>query len=191
MAYASWTVAFGEQPSAAKWNILGTNDASFNDGTGIFGLKKDLLATDSNPYKFSAYLAANQTGIADSSFTKVVFDTERFDTNSNFATGTYTAPVTGFYQINTYLISTFSGGTTGVTYIAAIYVNGAEVRRSDAVSTGGVTFATMTSQISDIIQLTATNTVDVYVYSDVGSGTTNVVSGAFHSRFSGYLVSRT
>lgn len=23
------------QPSAAKWNILGTNDASFNDGTGI------------------------------------------------------------------------------------------------------------------------------------------------------------
>lgn len=26
---------FGEQPSASKWNILGTNDASFNDGTGI------------------------------------------------------------------------------------------------------------------------------------------------------------
>lgn len=35
MAYATWSVSFGEQPSAAKWNILGTNDASFNDGTGI------------------------------------------------------------------------------------------------------------------------------------------------------------
>jgi len=35
MAYASWSVVFGEQPSAAKWNMLGTNDASFNDGTGI------------------------------------------------------------------------------------------------------------------------------------------------------------
>lgn len=35
MAYASWSVVFGEQPTAAKWNILGTNDASFNDGTGI------------------------------------------------------------------------------------------------------------------------------------------------------------
>lgn len=35
MAYVSWSVVFGEQPSAAKWNILGTNDASFNDGTGI------------------------------------------------------------------------------------------------------------------------------------------------------------
>lgn len=30
MAYQSWSVVFGEQPSAAKWNILGTNDASFN-----------------------------------------------------------------------------------------------------------------------------------------------------------------
>jgi hypothetical protein len=30
MAYAAWSVAFGEQPSAAKWNILGTNDAHFN-----------------------------------------------------------------------------------------------------------------------------------------------------------------
>ena len=35
MAYSSWSVVFGEQPSASKWNILGTNDASFNDGTGI------------------------------------------------------------------------------------------------------------------------------------------------------------
>jgi N-acetylneuraminic acid mutarotase len=35
MAYASWSVVFGEQPSAAKWNILGANDASFNDGTGL------------------------------------------------------------------------------------------------------------------------------------------------------------
>lgn len=30
MAYQSWSVVFGEQPSAAKWNILGTNDAYFD-----------------------------------------------------------------------------------------------------------------------------------------------------------------
>lgn len=34
-AYQAWSVVFGEQPSAAKWNILGTNDSSFNDGSGI------------------------------------------------------------------------------------------------------------------------------------------------------------
>lgn len=35
MAYVAWSVVFGEQPTAAKWNILGQNDASFNDGSGI------------------------------------------------------------------------------------------------------------------------------------------------------------
>lgn len=34
MAYASWSVTFGEQPSAAKWNILGTNDAYFDSLVG-------------------------------------------------------------------------------------------------------------------------------------------------------------
>ena len=38
MAYAAWSVIAGEQPTTAKWNILGTNDASFNDGTGIADL---------------------------------------------------------------------------------------------------------------------------------------------------------
>lgn len=33
--YTAWSVVFGEQPSTSKWNILGTNDASFADGTGI------------------------------------------------------------------------------------------------------------------------------------------------------------
>lgn len=34
MAYASWSVTFGEQPSAAKWNVLGTNDAYFDSLVG-------------------------------------------------------------------------------------------------------------------------------------------------------------
>lgn len=29
MAYQQWSVVYGEQPSASKWNILGTNDAHF------------------------------------------------------------------------------------------------------------------------------------------------------------------
>jgi hypothetical protein len=29
MSYQSWSVVFSEQPSAAKWNILGSNDAHF------------------------------------------------------------------------------------------------------------------------------------------------------------------
>lgn len=35
MSYTAWSVVFGEVPSETKWNILGANDDSFNDGTGI------------------------------------------------------------------------------------------------------------------------------------------------------------
>ena len=35
MAYSAQTFVAGEQPTAAKWNLLWSNDASFNDGTGI------------------------------------------------------------------------------------------------------------------------------------------------------------
>jgi hypothetical protein len=34
MAYASWSVVANEQPSASKWNILGTNDAYFDSLIG-------------------------------------------------------------------------------------------------------------------------------------------------------------
>lgn len=35
MSYTAWSVVFGEQPTAAKWNQLGQNDAGFKDGTNI------------------------------------------------------------------------------------------------------------------------------------------------------------
>lgn len=35
MSYTAWSVIFGEQPTAAKWNQLGANDAGFKDGTNI------------------------------------------------------------------------------------------------------------------------------------------------------------
>lgn len=38
MAYTAWSVVYGEQPTAAKWNQLGENDAGFKDGTNIDNL---------------------------------------------------------------------------------------------------------------------------------------------------------
>jgi hypothetical protein len=35
MSYTAWSVVFAEVPSATKWNLLGGNDAAFNDGSGI------------------------------------------------------------------------------------------------------------------------------------------------------------
>lgn len=35
MSYSAQTFVADEQPTTAKWNLLWSNDASFNDGTGI------------------------------------------------------------------------------------------------------------------------------------------------------------
>jgi hypothetical protein len=181
MAYASWSVVFGEQPTAAKWNILGTNDASFNNGTGIFGLYKNLLATDSNPYKFSVYRSGNQTVTA-STLTKVQLNAENFDTNSNFDSSTnyrYTAPVAGFYFVNGKIKN--NGNNILATYI---YKNGTLLREGNNLNpatnlSGGV--------VCDLIQLAASDYIEMWVYSD----NVTVTGGADVTYFSGFLVSRT
>jgi hypothetical protein len=38
MAYTAWSVVYGEQPTAAKWNQLGANDAGFKDASNIDAL---------------------------------------------------------------------------------------------------------------------------------------------------------
>lgn len=157
MAYTAWSVVFGEQPSTSKWNILGSNDSSFNDGTGIFGLKKDLLATDSNPYKFSVYRNAAQNS-GSSAFVKLNFDTELFDTNNNFTGGSYTVPISGFYDFNAR-----TSATAASQMVIALYKNSSVFRRGSHVKfpsdSGGVVY-------NDLVQCTLGDVIDFYLYTD-------------------------
>lgn len=183
MSYASWSVVFGEQPSAAKWNILGTNDASFNDGTGIAGLYKNLLTVDSNPYKFSAYRnAAANTG--NGAFAVIAYDTEVFDTNNNLSSGVYTAPVAGYYQFDW----TSSINTSGVVLIgSALHKNG--TRTVDGPITTPASGVSHTGSAGCLINLAANDTVDIRAYG--GSTQSLNVGNIYLNRFSGFLVSRT
>ena len=51
---------------------------------------------------FSAFKTSNQAVTANVS-TKVIFEAESFDTNSNFASSTFTPTVAGYYQVNAFL----------------------------------------------------------------------------------------
>jgi hypothetical protein len=187
MAYQSWSVVFGEQPSASKWGILGTNDASFNDGTGIFGLKKDLLTTDSNPYKFHVYRAGALT-IGAGSTAKVTFETETFDTNNNFDATTnnrYVAPVNGFYWFS----ATVSMAVNANLYGILLYKNNSSHKRGNFYSTGAV--ATNNEfTVTTLLQLSATDYIEIYMFNNSGSGSA-IDTGAEKSYFSGFLVCRT
>jgi hypothetical protein len=70
---------------------------------------------------FSAYLSSNQS-ISASTQTKITFDTEVFDTNSNFASNRFTPTVAGYYQVTGGFSSVPSGAITRI--ILSIYKNG-------------------------------------------------------------------
>lgn len=103
MAYSAWSVVAFEQPTTAKWNILGTNDAEFNSlistsgGVTSVGNGSDevVLRTQS---KARASLGTNQSLTANVQ-TTLQLDTEQFDVGSDFNTSTYTftAPIAGYY----------------------------------------------------------------------------------------------
>jgi hypothetical protein len=80
----------------------------------------DVMVSGNMP-AFAAYLAANQS-ISNGGSTKVLFDTEIFDTNNNFASSRFTPTVAGYYQIN---LTIGMGGTSMILGYGEIRKNGA------------------------------------------------------------------
>ena len=75
---------------------------------------------------FSAYTSANQTGISNSTWTKVTLNAKEFDTNNNFDSTTnyrFTPTVAGYYEINATI--SFNATVTNPTFCrVGIYKNG-------------------------------------------------------------------
>lgn len=94
----------------------------FADGSGDLTVQQNGVTLNriTSAPAFSSYASATQV-ISNATFTKVVFDVERFDTNNNFASSTFTPTVEGYYQINHALY--FAGSASGSTFVS-LYKNG-------------------------------------------------------------------
>lgn len=185
MAYVAWSVVFGEQPTAAKWNILGSNDASFNDGTGIAALNHSVTAV-TNPYQFAAYSAGQSIGTG--ATVKVTFGTEVFDTNNNFDSTTnyrYTAPVTGTYS---FASGVSVSAASGRFYAISIYKNGGVFKRGNHISTGAAGDHTLIAA-EPCMKLNSSDYVEIYFYNG-DAGTNGTYAGYDRTYFNGTLVSR-
>lgn len=121
-------------------------------GTGVAG----------NGPAFSAYKSSAQS-LSAATWTKLTFDVEEFDTNSNFASSRFTPTVAGYYQIN----GSASNGLNTQT-IASIYKNG-------SIYKAGVNFSNgYASVVSSLVYLNGTTDyVELYGYfaSSGNSGT--------------------
>ena len=174
-------------------NVDNTSDATKNIGgnaatvttnanlTGAITSVGNATSIGANPYKFSVY--RNATLNTGTSAIKIAFDTERYDTNNNFASGTYTVPVTGYYHFDAMAGISSVGGQE---FWIAVYVNGSLHQYGNHI------FGTSnpyTLTLSTDIYLTASNTVDIYCQVPVAPRGLRV--GSTVSSFSGHLISIT
>ena len=128
---------------------------------------------------FSAY-AGSATALSNAAWTKVLFDTENYDTNNNFASSTFTPTVAGYYQINTHV--TVQGATSAEVGVA-IYKNGAQY--AVGVDISGTTVYTICASASLYMNGT-TDTVDVRFY--IGTTGKQTQSGVSNTSIDGCLV---
>lgn len=166
MSYSAWSVVFGEQPSAAKWNILGSNDSSFNDGTGIAnGAIKALthITQSGCRAKRSGNLTVNA-----SSETTILLDAEDFDSDSYHSTSSnterFTAPNTGYYAFGLhYNFDAWDTSTTQYRLIVTLYKNGVSQYRlvDDSPTDNGGALAGTTS---DFLSLTSGDYIHFTIY---------------------------
>ena len=94
--------------------VAGTNTITMPAATGTVMVSGNMPA-------FSAYSSNTSSAVTSGVDTKVLFDTESFDTNNNFASSRFTPTVAGYYQINATLRA--NGTFTNVALI--LFKNGA------------------------------------------------------------------
>jgi hypothetical protein len=142
-----------------------------------------------NPYKFHAYMTAAWSLAAGGVPTKIPFDTELYDTGSNFDAATnhrFVAPVAGFYWFSACWVVSVDAGNFIQAYLTK---NGSTVLPGFEVVTGNSTFNEGAS-VSGILQLAASDYVEVYGAQGgtqhAGTGSTGSAQSTY---FQGFLVS--
>jgi hypothetical protein len=169
----------GETPPTGKWEQLNLNDQFLNSLlTGVGGLTSQVLT---NPFKFSAYL--NTTQNVASGVTKILLDTKSYDTGSNFDATTnhrFIAPAAGFYQFTG--SAQINGDLQGA---VALYKNGSQIRVGSATTTAAN--ASRTSNVSDLVPLSAGDYIELYWTSATGAWT--LTNSALITYLTGYFVS--
>jgi len=161
------------------------NSMNFKVNALADSLKIDSAGHVTKPLQpcFFAYKNASQA-ISNTSNNDIVFQLERFDLNANFASNTFTAPVTGKYHLSAsvgYVNANASG-----TVMVYFNISNAEIlgHRRDASGDDSVYG---TAQMSVVIDMDANDTAKLHIDSSNDDDYT-VESDVYRTYFSGYLV---
>ena len=165
-------------PDASVTLVSGTMLATDGDGSSLTGLPN-------NTPSFRVRLSGNQS-VADSTVTKITYDTEDWDTDSAFASNKFTVPSGGAGK---YCISmqTMIGGFTGhlTTWYAIVnYIkkNGTIICQTEDAQflAAGSNFY---ARSSTCVSLAETDYIEGYIYQKNAAGTSKDVDSATQMTF--------
>ena len=143
----------------------------------------DVMVSGNMP-AFSAYASTTQN-ITASTYTKVNFDTEEFDTNNNFASSRFTPTVAGYYQLNGAVYEYGSGVPTRASCV--IYKNGSAYKLGQDFQIGTTGYISSTTVHSLVYANGTTDYFEIYV-SIATVGTAQIFGRSDVTYFNGSLV---
>jgi hypothetical protein len=175
-----------------EYKDFNNNDIITSDGAGNVTLSSGMQtavqsAGATNTPAFLAFNGSAQT-LSHNTSTKIVFDLEKFDTDSAFASNTFTVPSgkDGKYLFS-WGVNYFNAGAQ---ITAALY--NVKVNNSTFVE-GWQDKPAYTEDYklgSTILDLSAGNTVDLYYYITTGNSSSSTIrsggTSSYHTFFSGY-----
>ena len=164
----------------------GTGGVQFrtaDNASGIVDITNNGIVTMPAQPAFLVRPASTQNNFAVGSEVVVVFGTEVFDRNADFASNTFTAPVTGLYQFNASL------RLEGVDSASSYYYIDIRTSNRDYQFIFDPDFgqdnAYFTMVVSCLADMDAGDTADVAILQGSGTQQTDIM---IQSHFSGYLV---
>ena len=132
---------------------------------------------------FNVFPASDQSNIAINTAVTVVFGTEAFDQNSDFASNTFTAPVTGKYQLNVHLQLNALDTAPSLYQLQIITSNKSyNLTLAPKFASDPAYYGITNSVLAD---MDASDTVLIKIYQADGTAQTDIVAD---SNFNGYLV---
>ena len=176
---------FNVASSTGDLNIKSRNDdASFSSTSMI--IAHDGYVTMPNQPAFLAKLSSQQANLAINTVVTLLFATEVFDQNLDYdnSTYTFTAPVTGRYQLNVNVLVTSIDYDAGYYQVQLTTSNRTYYHTFDP-DFGGKDYTYFNQDFSALADMDASDTVKVNIYQAGGAAQTDIDAV---STFSGYLV---
>lgn len=137
---------------------------------------------------FAVTKSSSQNSMPINSDTTITFDTERFDQNADFASNTFTAPVTGRYQLNANVNMSYMDKDAGYTII---YINTSNKKYLSFIDPGVLAsdpdYFTLNHAV--VADMDANDTATVSFLQNGGAAQVSVAGGVgdVGTQFSGFL----